>query len=281
MDSEGTSAAEEARAEAERTLRALWDLDTPPRRGPKPGITRQAIVEVAVRLADEVGLEGLSMRAVAEELDAGTMSLYRHVPSKHDLVALMVDHVSGPDDRPEDLPEDLPEERPGGAGRWRPRLEELARADWALYHRHPWLLQAPLGRVPPGPRTMARFDAGLQAALATGLSPRDALWVFSAVDQLVLGAARASVENLAVVRASGVTTSAWWEAQADLLARIVDPEAHPAVHAVVEGGAFEERGAEGDLDGFSAAFEWSLSLLLDGVGDLIAAGDAAADRPPA
>ncbi|MEU3351507.1 GntR family transcriptional regulator [Streptomyces sp. NPDC037389] len=101
------------------------------RRDPAPALTRDRVVRVAIAVADAGGSGALSMRAIAAELGVSTMVLYRHVPGKDELLALMADTVFG-------------ETRivvcaPDG---WRARLEASARAQWALYRRHPWLAKS-------------------------------------------------------------------------------------------------------------------------------------------
>ena len=64
-----------------------------PPRGPKPGLTVEQIVGAAVALADEEGIEQLSMRKVADRLGTGAMSLYRYVPGKTELLELMYDTI--------------------------------------------------------------------------------------------------------------------------------------------------------------------------------------------
>ena len=101
-----------------RTLELLWETGRRPSRGPKPTLTLDRIVEAAIRVADTEGLEGLSMRRVAAELGTGTMSLYRYVPGKGELLDLMLDRVQRPSENPADLGDDG----------WRTALEALARA---------------------------------------------------------------------------------------------------------------------------------------------------------
>src|SRR5690606_22806525 len=98
------------------------------RRGAASELTRERIVRTAIDIADAEGLSALSMRRVAGEPGVATMSLYRYVPGKDELITLMADEVFG---EPE-----LPEVPPPG---WRAQLEVAARAQWALYRRHPWL----------------------------------------------------------------------------------------------------------------------------------------------
>src|SRR4051794_26350466 len=109
-----------------RTLDLLWNTGRRPSRGPKPGLTLDRVVEAAVEVADRDGLGALSMRRIAAELGTGTMSLYRYVPGKAELLDLMLDRVQRPSEDPADF----------GDGGWRPALEALAHATLALYRRH-------------------------------------------------------------------------------------------------------------------------------------------------
>ena len=102
------------------------------------------------------------MRRVAERLGAGAMSLYRYVPSKAELLDLMLDAIHG--------------ERPRARGPR--RLARAARgaraAQPALCMRHPWTLQVTTGNRPPlGPNIFANWDAYLQAVKDIGLTPAE------------------------------------------------------------------------------------------------------------
>ncbi|ATL67604.1 TetR/AcrR family transcriptional regulator [Nocardia terpenica] len=96
----------------------------------EPKLTRAAIVDAAIGLADEAGLEALSMRRIAERLGVGAMSLYRHVPNKDTLLAEMTDEVARRNP--------YPDPRPGWT--WRDRVAIAADIDWRLYQEHPWVL---------------------------------------------------------------------------------------------------------------------------------------------
>ena len=74
-----------------RGLVLLWGRRERPTRGPKPALDIERIVRAGVEVADAEGLEALSMRKVAGRLGVGTMSLYRYVPSKQELLDLMFD----------------------------------------------------------------------------------------------------------------------------------------------------------------------------------------------
>ncbi|MGW1593951.1 TetR/AcrR family transcriptional regulator [Streptomyces sp. NPDC002343] len=105
----------------------IWARPGRAGRGPKPAYTRDDIAAAAVRIADERGLDAVSMRHVAAELGCGTMSLYNYVPRKEDLYELMVDAAGG---------EHEPWEP---SGDWRADMRRVARQTRELMRRHPWL----------------------------------------------------------------------------------------------------------------------------------------------
>ncbi|WUD74389.1 TetR/AcrR family transcriptional regulator [Streptomyces sp. NBC_00510] len=106
----------------------IWTRPERAARGPRPAHSRAEIAAAAVRIADAEGIDAVSMRRVAAEVGAGTMSLYNYVPRKEDLHELMVDAVTGE--------YELPEEP---SGDWRADLMALARASRDLLRRHPWV----------------------------------------------------------------------------------------------------------------------------------------------
>src|SRR5699024_3329564 len=114
-------------------------------------------VAEAVRIADEEGLEAVSMAAVAKKVGFTSMSLYRYVSSKDDLLLLMMEAATG-------LPPDWErgEESSSGSGSWRSRLEQLYRSQVEVYIRHPWvaelvrrILGLPTQGAPVTPRSSA------------------------------------------------------------------------------------------------------------------------------
>jgi AcrR family transcriptional regulator len=126
-----------------------------PRREP---ITRDAIVETALRLLDRDGLDALSMRRIADALATGPASLYRHVGSKEGLLDLVFDRVIGEQAVPDPDP-----------ARWGEQLKEVARALRATESRHPDIVRLSLGRVPTGPNALRYFERLLAILRAGGL----------------------------------------------------------------------------------------------------------------
>jgi TetR/AcrR family transcriptional regulator, tetracycline repressor protein len=122
-------------------------------------ITREAIVDTALRLLDREGLDGLSMRGIAEELDTGAASLYWHVGSKDGLLDLLFDRVIGEQHVPDPEPE-----------RWQEQLREVARAQRATILRHRDIVRISLGRIPMGPHAL-RYSERVLAILRAGGVP--------------------------------------------------------------------------------------------------------------
>ena len=86
--------ASDARSEVDAAMRRLWGLEAKPRRGPKPALSVQVIVDAALELADTKGLAGVSMASVGAALGCSSMALYSHLASKDELITLLVDRVA-------------------------------------------------------------------------------------------------------------------------------------------------------------------------------------------
>jgi AcrR family transcriptional regulator len=129
-----------------------------PRRRRDP-ITQEMIVETALSILDAEGLDGLSMRRIAEELDTGAASLYWHVGSKDGLLDLLFDHVIGEQEVPSPDPD-----------RWQEQLKEVARTQRATILRHRDIVAVSLGRIPMGPHAL-RYSEKVLAILRAGGVP--------------------------------------------------------------------------------------------------------------
>ncbi|MGH3757824.1 TetR/AcrR family transcriptional regulator [Actinophytocola sp.] len=246
------------RGDPVRSMALLWRDGTEPAkgRGPKPGLTVDRIVAAAIELADAEGLAALSMRRVAERLGVGTMSLYTYVPSKAELIDVMFDTTCG----------EVLEDKAAGDGGWRDRLAGIARANWDLYHRHPWLLQVmAMSRPPLGPNAIAGYDHDLRAVDGIGLTELEMDSVVSLVSVFVQGAARVAIEAASSAHDTGVTDAEWWETYGPLLEKVFDPEKYP-VAARVGAVAGETYQSAYDPD---HGFQFGLARLLDGIEALV------------
>lgn len=240
-----------------RTLELLWRAsgeDQPPQRGPRPGLSVEAVVEAAVELADQAGLEALSMRALAKRLAVAPMALYTYVPGKAELVDLMVDRVYCT----------MPRSTPRDAS-WRARVEAIADDNLALHRRHPWLAKVATHRPPLGPGLMTKYEYELLAFEGTGLGDVEMDAALTFVLGFVGTCASATADERAAERESAMADEAWWRAHEPLLARVFDPSAFP-VAARVGSAAGEAHGAA-----YSAAYAYTFGLarVLDGLEVLI------------
>jgi AcrR family transcriptional regulator len=139
-------------------------------------LTRADVVQAAVDIADAEGLEAVSIRRVAAALGVRPMSLYTHIASKDDLVALMLHEMSGQLLVPEPLPDD-----------WREALRAIARRAYAAYVQHAWALQA-FGRgTRVGPNMLRRAEQSAAAVAPLDLSPADAWIALSIVHDWTMG----------------------------------------------------------------------------------------------
>jgi AcrR family transcriptional regulator len=241
-----------------RSIELLWGLAPgnaeQPRRGPKPRLSAARVAAAAIELADTEGLAALSMRRVAERLEMTAMSLYTYVPGKAELVDLMLDTVYG------EVTDDG-----GDSGPWRARLERVARDNWALYRRHPWLLQVATSRPTLGPNLIAKYDRELRAVEGVGLTDIEMDLVVSLVADYVHGAVRGAIAADEVAKHSGISDAEWWERNGPLLATVLDPDRYP-VATRVGSAAGAEYGAASDP---ARAFEFGLARLLDGIEALV------------
>jgi AcrR family transcriptional regulator len=235
-----------------RSMQLLWSTAAPPRRGPRPRFTVAEIVRAAIDLADAAGLETLSMRGVADALGVPVMTLYTYVPGKAELLDVMLDTVAGETARPP-------------ITSWRPALETVARENWALCHRHPWMLHVAAYRPPLGPNIIAKYDYELSTMDGSGLSDVEIDSVLTLVLGYVQGAARASVEAQLAEARTGISDADWWAANAPLLEQAMDPARYPTATRI-GAAAGEEYGAAYAPD---HGFEFGLARILDGIEALI------------
>ncbi len=252
------SASEAGPADQARTLALLWGPQDRPGRS---GLTVGGIVEAAVGLADANGLDAVSMRAIADRLGAGTMSLYTHVPGKPTLIELMVDRVSG--EVYADL--DEPSRQPGD---WRDAVRFIARRNWELFLRHPWLLHVAGGRPVLGPHVNRKYEAELRPLDGIGLTDLEMDNVLTLVLVHVEGLARWQVALQGARDESGQSDYEWWTSLEPALAAVMDPTGFRVAGRVGTAvGEYHQSAGEP-----AHVLDFGIERILDGVGDLIARG---------
>ncbi|MFC7306349.1 TetR/AcrR family transcriptional regulator [Streptomyces monticola] len=234
-----------------RSLELLWGTGARPSRGPKPGLTLERIVAAAVGLADAEGLDAVSMRRLSTELGTGTMSLYRYVPGKAELLDLMLDRVQS---------ETEPAQPSEGSVRWQDAVETLARGHLDLHRRHPWLLKVNQARTVLGPSVLRGLEATLGPLKGMGLSDPELISVIITVQSWVTGIARLELEATEAARETGLTDSEFWGRQEPYLIKAMESGQFPMLAGLTE-------------DTFTADFdhfEFGLRRLVEGFEVLVA-----------
>jgi AcrR family transcriptional regulator len=217
-------------------------------RDAETGLTKERIVTAATAVADDEGLGALSMRRVALQLGVATMSLYRHVQDKDDLLALMIDAA-------------FAEWRLQKSGDgWQEVLAGAAREMWRIFRRHLWLAPAySLTRPLVVPSGLAYTEHVLATLLDRGLQPATAFSMNLILFSFVRGFATSLEMEAAAEAETGVTADEWMDVQKPALEALLADRNVPAFRTVLD--SFEPGGYDMDLN---ELFETGLRYLLDG-----------------
>ncbi len=238
-----------------RTLELLWrDSAATSRRGPAQGLSVDAVVVAAIALADNEGLEAVTMRRVAEGLGVAPMTLYTYVPSKAELLDLMLDTAYGW----------MPRTDTSGRS-WRERLAAIADENRALYESHPWVASVSTVRPPLGPGLMDKYEHELRAFEGLGLGDvqMDASLTF--LLSFVRACAQGASETRGAKQDSAIDDAQWWATNAPLLARVFDERSYPTAARVgAAAGA-----AHGSAYSPEHAYKFGLERVLDGLAVLV------------
>ncbi|WP_233598968.1 TetR/AcrR family transcriptional regulator C-terminal domain-containing protein [Amycolatopsis sp. WAC 01375] len=226
-------------------------------------LDRDRIVRTAIAIADAEGMAAVSMRRVATDLGVATMSLYRHVPGKDDLMLYMVDLVTA---------EKTAHARP--PAHWRERLEFSSRLLWTICRRHPWVAEV-LSMTRPRaitPNLMFYAEWVLTALRGLGLGMDDMMYIHLNLFSHIRGLALSLQSEARARQDTGMTSDEWMDTQVAEFREVVATGRYPTMEYVVT-QEFEQ-----DMD---TMFEYGLRLLLDGVERRLARGQAVGRPAPA
>ncbi|OLF08040.1 TetR family transcriptional regulator [Actinophytocola xinjiangensis] len=245
--------------DARRSMELLWRAPAPDevRPGPKPALTLDAILDAAIAIADEQGMDALSMRAVGQRVGRTGMALYTYVPNKNELIDLMYDRVHA----------ELPDGPPADDG-WRPGVEAWAGELWAFYQRHPWVLRVSQVRPVLGPHEYAVVESAARILRVSGLSAPLLLRTISTLFHFVRGAAQTVAEARLAARATGTSNEDWWFARSALMPEVAPDFArrYPTIVGLSTEDTFRVPEGEPYLEAQAAeTFRVGLGLILDGV----------------
>ena len=203
-------------------------------------LTRDRVLRAAMALADEGGLETLTMRKLGDELGVGPMALYRHVANKDDMVDGIVDLVFGEIDLP-----------PIGAD-WKVTMRDRAISVREALSRHRWAVTLMESRANPGPANLRHHDAVIGSLRAAGFDMAMAAHAYSLLDSYIYGFAQTQM-NLPFESTSDI---------AEVAQEMLQPfpvNAYPNLAAFITEHAMKPGYDYGD------EFEYGLDVILDGL----------------
>lgn len=235
----------------DRALPLLWRSTTTsaPRRGPRPKVSVDDVVDAGIEVADADGLESVTMRGLAERLGIGAMTIYTHVPGRDELLVLMTDQALGRTVRPAH-PSDL-----------RRRLEQVAEVSHAEYAAHPWLLEVAGLRAWLGPHAADRYEWQLTAVDGLGLSDLEMDQAVALLDSSAASAVRGRQDVVRAERLSGQTELEWWEANAGPLGDLMAGRDYPLAARVGQAAGEAYQAAQDP----ERQFRFSLDRVVDGL----------------
>ena len=229
-----------------RGVALTWGVAENPQRGPRRELSIERIVETAVEIADAEGLGAVSMSRVATALGFTTMSLYRYVTSKDDLLVLMGDAAS-----------EVPIPPDTGGDDWRGGVSRWAVAARAAYRAHPWMVDLPINGAPMTPNTLLMADWMLRELAPLPLDDDEKMATLLLLSSYVRATAAIERDISALISAG---TSADSRRQSEALATLVTPERFPSLSPLVAAGLYDR-----DDDNTFDDFAFGLGRILDGI----------------
>ena len=206
---------------------------------PRTTLNRDRVLQAALALADEHGLDGFSMRRLAQELGVVPMALYKHVANKDELLDGMVDVVFGEI------------EDPSSGVDWRTALRRRALSARDALRRHPWAIGLMEVRQ-PGPANLRHHNAVMGCLREAGLSFAMAIHAYSVQDAYIYGfALQEETLGLETPQSAG-------EAAQRRAAAVGGVEDYPYLAEIAE--RLPESGYDNAIE-----FAWGLDLILDGL----------------
>ncbi|GAA0942034.1 TetR/AcrR family transcriptional regulator [Actinocorallia libanotica] len=229
----------------EKVQPIIWARPPRSSRGPQPALTLDRIARAAVALCDAEGLEALTMRRLAAELGTGTMSLYRYVQSKSDLVDLMVDLTL----------EEIP--RPSHPD-WRAGLHWFAHQVRARSLRHPWTVQVDAPYFFLGPNGIEYVEYLYRIVDGIGLGIDEMMRAVNLVAAYAEGAVRQELADVRRAAEAGATPEEWMRAHGAHFHALMDTGRYPLMRRTMLEAEQPHMTPEEN-------FEYGLQRVLDGI----------------
>jgi AcrR family transcriptional regulator len=232
-----------------------------PARAARQPIHRDHIVAIALRIVASEGIEAVSMRRIAQELDTGPSSLYAHVASKDELLDLMIERISAGI-----------EVAPLDPSQWQEQVKNIARAVYHAFVAHGDIARAALARIPVDPESLRLSEAMFAAMLAGGVPPQIAAWALDRIFLYIVADAFEGSLYGAQVKASGRDEMEFIQetfGQLRVYLAALPKDRYPVVSA----HATELTSGDGD-----ERFEFGLAMLVDGLDRYVSAAAPESSR---
>ena len=207
---------------------------------PRVALTRKRILESALRIADQGGLESLSMRKLGQELGVEAMAVYYHFANKDEVIDGIVDLVYTEIDLPV------------AGDAWRVAMRRRAISVHDVLARHRWAIGLMESRVKPGPANLRHHDAVIGNLRAAGFDMAMVAHAYSLVDGYIYGFALTKM-NLPFDALDDIS-----EMALTMLEPYPEGE-YPNLVAFIT-----EHAMQPGYD-FANEFEWGLDVVLDGI----------------
>ncbi|OLF07347.1 hypothetical protein BLA60_27640 [Actinophytocola xinjiangensis] len=232
-------------AREEKVTEVIWSrIDATGRRA-QPFLDYGQIVEAAVEIADADGIDALSMRKVATRLGTGTMTLYRYVSTKDELIDLMTDSVLGEVNPPAEPTSD-----------WRGELADYARRTRRMAFRHPWAIWC-LGRANLGPNLCQQIEHMMTCLDGLEIDIDEMLDMSFTVNAFTIGFVQIELSEQEARRRTGLSEQEWRERMAPYITGLLSTGKYPWLERIVHDAE--------DFPDPDETFERRLAHVLDGL----------------
>lgn len=235
------------------TIELLWL--SPSREVGRTGLSVEDFIRAAIDLAETDGVEALSMRNIAARLNVRAMAIYSAIPSKQDLIALMVDHAHA---------DAYPDGEGPSVDDWRKGLTEAAEANRNLHRRHRWLLEIASARSLMGPHEARKTELELRVLDGVGLADIEMERALSLVLTHVAQQARLTSQLARERRDTGLDDDQWWSEALPVLHRVYDPSQLPLLMRVGRAVSTKKQ-----APALLSDFDFGLQRILDGIAALL------------
>lgn len=230
-----------------------WGLAKQPRRGPKGELSVPQIVQAAITIADKDGLAAVSMNRVAAALGFTTMSLYRYISSKDDLLFLMQDAVCETV-----MPAELEH-----ADDWREEMRAYVRECMRLMRLHPWYGDIPVSGIPLGPHNLKLIDWALRPMRNFPLNDFEKMSIVLLLSTYARMFAMISRDLDRAIEAGASPDSISGMNYTAALQHLVKPESFPYLYPLIASGAYTNENESDNTIG--SDIDFGLERILDGI----------------